>query len=69
MPRTNLENRKEISKQQKLKKIGRVENNIIYKEKGKTITDTLAIEVKTKTARLNPEQIDMSKITKKNGPH
>ena len=32
------------------------------------MTDTLAIEVTTKTTRLNPEQIKLSKMTKKNGP-
>ena len=32
------------------------------------MTDTLAIEVTTKTTWLNPEQIKLSKMTKKNGP-
>ena len=70
-----MENSKVISshhknkkKKKKKKKIGRVETNIIYRERGKTMTDTLAIEVTTKTTRLNPEQIKLSKMTKKNGP-
>ena len=32
------------------------------------MTRTLATEVTTKTARLNPEQIDLSKMIKKNDP-
>ena len=32
------------------------------------MTGTLATEVTTKTARLNPEQIDLSKMIKTNGP-
>ena len=32
------------------------------------MTGTLATEVTTKTARLNPEQIDLSKMIIKNGP-
>ena len=67
-----MENSKVISSQHKLKKTkknweSRNKYNL-QRERGKTMTDTLAIEVTTKTTRLNLEQIKLSKMTKKNGP-
>lgn len=69
-----MENSKVISSQHKLKKTkknweSRNKYNLQReRERGKTMTDTLAIEVTTKTTRLNLEQIKLSKMTKKNGP-
>ena len=68
-----MDDRKLISRQQethikKKQKIERVVTDIIYRERRKTMTGTLATEVTTKTARLNPEQIDLSKMIIKNGP-